>query len=154
MDIQVASNFERLLFYILDENDQKVSKLMNDLSLKGSFNLDKEVVKKIKKDFEAVRINDEDTQKIIKNIDDKHQFILDPHTATGFGAANKVKGLKNVVVLGTAHPYKFNDTIEKITGKSLKAPKHLKMYIDKKEKFDIIGNSNLEVKNYILSKLL
>ncbi len=154
MDIQVASNFERLLFYILDENDQKVSKLMNDLSLKGSFNLDKEVVKKIKKDFEAVRINDEDTQKIIKNIDDKHQFILDPHTATGFGAANKVKGLKNVVVLGTAHPYKFNDTIEKVTGKSLKAPKHLKMYIDKKEKFDIIGNSNLEVKNYILSKLL
>ena len=154
MDIQVASNFERLLFYILDENDQKVSKLMNDLSLKGSFNLDKEVVKKIKKDFEAVRINDEDTQKIIKNIDDKHQFILDPHTATGFGAANKVKGLKNVVVLGTAHPYKFNDTIEKVTGKSLKAPKHLKMYIDKKEKFDIIGNSNLEVKNYILSKIL
>ena len=154
MDIQVASNFERLLFYILDENDQKVSMLMNDLSLKGSFNLDKEVVKKIKKDFEAVRINDEDTQKIIKNINEKHQFILDPHTATGFGAANKVKGLKNVVVLGTAHPYKFNDTIEKVTGKSLKAPKHLKMYIDKKEKFDIIGNSNLEVKNYILSKIL
>ena len=154
MDIQVASNFERLLFYILDENDQKVSMLMNDLSLKGSFNLDKEVVKKIKKDFEAVRINDEETQKIIKNINEKHQFILDPHTATGFGAANKVKGLKNVVVLGTAHPYKFNDTIEKVTGKSLKAPKHLKMYIDKKEKFDIIGNSNLEVKNYILSKIL
>ncbi len=154
MDIQVASNFERLLFYILDENDQKVSMLMNDLSLKGSFNLDKEVVKKIKKDFEAVRINDEETQKIIKNIYEKHQFILDPHTATGIGAANKVKGLKNVVVLGTAHPYKFNDTIKKVTGKSLEAPKHLKMYIDKKEEFDIIGNSNLEVKNYILSKIL
>ena len=75
MDIQVASNFERLLFYILDENDQKVSMLMNDLSLKGSFNLDKEVVKKIKKDFEAVRINDEDTQKIIKNIKSTNKNI-------------------------------------------------------------------------------
>ena len=62
--------------------------------------------------------------------------------------------MKNVVVLGTAHPYKFNDTIKKVTGKSLEAPKHLKMYIDKKEEFDIIGNSNLEVKNYILSKIL
>ena len=46
-------------------------------------------------------------------------------------------------------PYKFNDTIKKAIGKNLDSPKHLKLNIDKKETFDIIGNSNLEVKNYM-----
>ncbi len=153
MDIQVASNFERLLYYILGENDQKVQSLMNDLSTKGLFNLNDIQIKKIKKDFEAVMVNDEETRKIIKDIDEEHKFILDPHTATGLGAALKVEGLKNVVILGTAHPFKFSETIKRATGKNLKAPEYLKMNVDKKEKFDIIGNSNFEVKSYINSKI-
>ena len=153
MDIQVASNFERLLFYVVDQDDQKVSLLMNDLSKKGSFRLNQSEIKEIKKDFEAIRINEEETQSIIKNIDDEFQFIIDPHTATGFGAARKVKGLENIVVLGTAHPFKFNDTIKQAIGKKLEAPSYLKLQVDKKEEFDIIENSNSQVKNYILSKI-
>ncbi len=153
MDIQVASNFERLLFYILDENDNSVISLMNDLSSKGFFNLQKKEIQQIKKDFEGVKISDEETESIITEVFKKHQFVIDPHTATGFGAAKKIKGLNDIIVLGTAHPYKFNETIKKATGKDLKAPEHLKMNIDKKEKFDIIGNSKSEVKNYILSKI-
>ncbi len=153
MDIQVASNFERLLFYIMDENDNKVVSLMDELSLKGSFNLKKNEIEKIKKDFEGIKITDEETKNIINKIFKDHQFIIDPHTATGVGAANKVKNLKNIIVLGTAHPYKFNDTTKKVTGKNLEAPEHLKMYLNKIEKFDIIGNSNSDVKNYILSKI-
>ena len=153
MDIQVASNFERLLFYIMDENDNNVSSLMDELSSKGSFKLQKNEIGKIKKDFEGVKITDEETQNIINKVFKDHQFIIDPHTATGFGAANKIKDLENIVVLGTAHPYKFNDTIKKTTGKNLDAPEHLKMNVDKKEKFDIIKNSNSDVKNYILSKI-
>ncbi len=153
MDIQVASNFERLLFYILDENDDNVSSLMEELSSKGSFKLKKKEIEKIKEDFEGIKITDEETQNIIYKVFKDHQFIIDPHTATGFGAANKLKNLENIVVLGTAHPFKFNDTIKKATGKSLEAPEHLKMNVDKKEKFDIIKNSNSDVKNYILSKI-
>ena len=52
---------------------------------------------------------------------------------------------------GLIKPKKFNDTIKNVTGKNLETPEHLKMYIDKKEKFDIIGNTNSEVKKYILS---
>ena len=152
MDIQVASNFERLLFYIVGENDQKVISLMNDLRNKGSFSLNNSELEKIKEDFKAVKINDDETQTIIKNIDKEHRFIIDPHTATGFGAVREIQ-LKNVVVLGTAHPFKFNDTIKKTTGKNVEAPKYLKMNVDKKERFDIVDNSSLEVKNYILSKL-
>ena len=153
MDIQVASNFERLLFYAVGEDDQKVNLLMDHLSKKGFFKLDESTIQNIKKDFEAVKINDEATQSIIKNINDEFDFIIDPHTATGFGAAKKIKGLENIVVLGTAHPFKFKDTVKKATGKNLEAPFHLKMDVDKKEKFDIIENSNSQVKNYILSKV-
>ena len=64
-----------------------------------------------------------------------------------------MKSLKNIVVLGTAHPFKFSDTIKNAIGKNLKAPSHLKIDLDKKEKFDIIENSNSKIKNYILSKV-
>ena len=153
MDIQVASNFERLLFYILDENDIGVSSLMNDLSSKGLFNLQKKDVEKIKKDFEGVKITDEETESIIDQVYKEYQFVIDPHTATGFGAAKRSKNLGDIIVLGTAHPYKFNDTIKKAIGKNLEAPEHLKLNLDKKETFDIVKNSNSEVKNYIISKI-
>ncbi len=152
MDIQVASNFERLLFYIMDENDNSVISLMNDLSSKGSFNLKKDKVAKIKKDFEGVKITDKETHNIINKVYKDHKFIIDPHTATGFGAANKLKNLNNIIVIGTAHPFKFNDTIKKVIGKNLETPSHLKILMDKEEKFDIINNSKSEVKDYILNK--
>ncbi len=153
MDIQVASNFERLLYYILDESDSKVESLMNDLSSKSLFNLEKKQIDKIKKDFEAIKVTDEETISIIDEIYKEHKFIIDPHTATGVGAAKKFKNLGDVVVLGTAHPYKFSDTIKKAIGKNLNSPEHLKLNMDKKETFDIVGNSNSEVKNYILGKI-
>ena len=126
---------------------------MNDLSSKSLFNLDKKEIDKIKKDFEAVKVTDEETVSIINKIYKEHKFIIDPHTATGVGAAKSFKNLGDIVVLGTAHPYKFNDTIKKAIGKNLDSPEHLKLNIDKKETFDIIGNSNSEVKNYILGKI-
>ena len=153
MDIQVASNFERLLFYILDENDAGVSSLMKALSSKGLFNLQKKEIEKIKKDFESIKITDEETKSVIKEVYKKHNFIIDPHTATGFSAARRIKNIGDIIVLGTAHPYKFNDTIKEAIGKNSDTPEHLKLSLDKEEIFDIIENSNLEVKNYILSKI-
>ena len=126
---------------------------MNDLSSKSLFNLDKKEIDKIKKDFEAVKVTDEETMGIIDEIYKEHKFIIDPHTATGVRAARSKKNLGDVIVLGTAHPYKFSDTIKKAIGINLDVPDHLKLNIDKKEKFDIIDNSNLEVKNYILNKI-
>tara|TARA_Y100001970_G_scaffold293504_1_gene440808 strand:- start:2202 stop:3578 length:1377 start_codon:yes stop_codon:yes gene_type:complete len=153
MDIQVASNFERLLFYILDENDSNVNSLMNKLASKGLFNLQNKEIEKIKKDFEGIKISDRETENVINQVYKKHHFIIDPHTATGFGAAIKTKNLGDIVVLGTAHPYKFNETIKKVIGKNLEAPDNLKLDVDKKENFDIIKNSNSEIKKYIINKI-
>ena len=72
MDIQVSSNFERLLFYVLQEDDQKVNLLMNNLKNKRFFKLETNELKEIKKDFEAVKVSDEETLSIIKDIYEKN----------------------------------------------------------------------------------
>ena len=77
MDIQVSSNFERLLFYILKKDDQKVVSLMKSLKDKGSFRLSDKEVNEIKKDFKAEKISDSETLSIIKEVYDKHKFIID-----------------------------------------------------------------------------
>ena len=152
MDIQVSSNFERLLFDIFGQNDKKVVSLMNNLSTKGFFKLDEEAVKIIKKDFCAEKINDQETLSIIKNLSIESKFILDPHTATALGAVKKMGNLSETVILATAHPYKFLETVKKATGKEIKAPSHLSNIVDKEEKFDIIENKISKIKNYILEK--
>ena len=152
MDIQISSNFERLLFDILDEDDKKVCSLMKDLTTKGFFKLNQKEIETIKKDFCAVKISDEETLTIIKNFNIEAKFILDPHTATAFGAANKINNLQDIVILGTAHPYKFLETVKKATGREITAPSQLSNSIDKEERFDILENNISKIKGYILEK--
>ncbi|MDC0472651.1 threonine synthase [Pelagibacteraceae bacterium] len=153
MDIQVSSNFERLLFDIVGQDDKRVSSLMSDLESKGFFNLDQEAVNIIKKDFCAEKIDDQETLSIIKKLYLDSEFILDPHTATALGAAKKVNNLSEVIILGTAHPYKFLETVKKATGAEIKPPTQISKTVDKDERFDIIGNSISEIKSYILKKI-
>ncbi|MDA9623841.1 threonine synthase [Pelagibacteraceae bacterium] len=152
MDIQVSSNFERLLFDIVGQDDMKVVSLMNDLTTKGFFKLSQEAVKIIKKDFCAEKINDNETLSIIKNLNLDSKFIIDPHTATALGAARKIGNLSETITLGTAHPYKFFETIKKATGKEINAPPQLSNFMDLEEKFDILKNDTSKIKRYILEK--
>jgi len=154
MDIQISSNFERLLFDIVGEDDKRVSLLMNDLSSKGFFQLSKEELTIIKKDFFAEKINDKDTLSIIKETYNKSNFILDPHTATAVGAAKKTSNLSDTVVLGTAHPYKFLETVKMATGKEVQSPIQLSKIVDKEEKYDILEKDISKIKNYILEKIV
>ena len=153
MDIQVASNFERLLFYIVGEDSDKVNSMMNSLHDKGFFQLNKNEINEIKKDFLAVKVSDKETLSIIKEVYEKNQFILDPHTATAFGAIKENNDISNLVALGTAHPYKFFETVKKATGKDVSPPKQVEKIVDKDEKFDILENNTSEVKKYILNKI-
>ena len=152
MDVQVSSNFERLLFDVLNQDDKKVSSLMSNLLFKGSFKLSSEEVNIIKKDFCAEKTSDKETLEIIKNFSDKYNFILDPHTATAVGAAKKINNGSETLILSTAHPYKFLETIKMATLKEIKIPSQLSNTLEKKEKYDILENNLLKVKNYILEK--
>jgi len=152
MDIQVSSNFERLLFYVLNSKDIEVKKLMNNLETKGSFKLTPKQRKIIQKDFSAFKVTNKETKKIIKKIYLDHNFLIDPHTATGFYAAKKIKSNYPCVVLGTAHPYKFLETMKSITGKQIKKPTQITKSMSGKEKYDILVNNTNIVKKYILEK--
>jgi threonine synthase len=153
MDIQVSSNFERLLFYIVGNDDGKVKSMMKSLQDNGFFQLNEKEIKEIKKDFLAIKINDKETVNIIKEVNQKNKFVIDPHTATAFGAINKTEDLSNVIALGTAHPYKFFETVKEAIGKDLQPPKQFEKFVDKEEKFDILDNNISEVKKYILNKI-
>ena len=153
MDIQVASNFERLLFDILNSDDQKVSKLMKSLNETGFFKLEKDELKKIKENFAAEKINDADTLRIIKDFFINYGFILDPHTATAVGASYKIRNKSKTVVLGTAHPYKFLETIKLAIGKNIDPPKQFSDLTKKIEKFEIIDNKIDDIKKYIMEKI-
>ena len=154
MDIQISSNFERLLFDVLDMNDSKVVNLMNSLKSQGSFKLKKEEVDIIKKDFYAEKTNDEETKKTIKEVKKEHKFIIDPHTATAVQALKNIKDDSETVVLGTAHPYKFLETIKLATGEDIEAPAQVVTLLDKKERYDILENKTNLVKEYILKKAI
>ena len=69
------------------------------------------------------------------------------------GAINKIRDLKDTVALGTAHPYKFLETVKKATGKKVEAPHQLEKFMEKDEKFDIVENNNEKIKKYILNKI-
>ena len=79
-------------------------------------------------------------------------FILDPHTATAVGASYKVKNKSKTVVLGTAHPYKFLETIKLAIGKNVDPPKQFSDLSKKIEKFEIIDNKLEDIQKYIREK--
>jgi len=153
MDIQVASNFERLLFDVFNNDDQKVKKSMKSLNKDGFFKLDEEEQKKIKKNFAAEKVNDTDTLRIIKDFFINYGFILDPHTATAVGASYKIKNKSKTIILATAHPYKFLETIKLAIGKNVDPPKQFSDLSEKVEKFEIIDNKLETIKKYILEKI-
>ncbi len=153
MDIQVASNFERLLYDLVDKDDQKVKVLMEKLKTNGAFNLQSSEIEKMKKDFFAVKISDNETLNIIKEFNEKYNFTLDPHTATAIGASKKINKESSTIILGTAHPYKFLETIKLATGKDIDPPNDFSAMSNSKEKFDIVKNELNEVKNYIIERI-
>ena len=153
MDIQVASNFERLLFDVLNGDDQRVNSSMNHLNDNGFFKLEDQELKKIKENFSAEKINDTDTLRIIKDFFINYGFILDPHTATAVGASYKIKNKSKTIVLGTAHPYKFLETIKLAIGINVEPPNQFFNLSKKIEKFDILDKKIEDIKKYVLDRI-
>ena len=113
MDIQIASNFERLIYDLNNCNDTKTISAMKDIKEKGKYLIDKENLDKINIDFLSSQVSEDETLKTIKTVYEKFNIVLDPHTAIGYGAFDKVNLKGNNIVLATAHPCKFPDAIKR-----------------------------------------
>ena len=153
MDIQVASNFERLLFDITSCNSSETLKLMNDLTKHGQFILKKENLNKIHENFCSESLSEEETKLIINKIYKNERILIDPHTAVGIGAANKLLLKDEMVVLGTAHPSKFSDVVMKETNIKPELPDNLKKILYKDEKYDQLPKDLKKIKDYILKNI-
>jgi len=153
MDIQVASNFERLIFDICLNDSNKTLKLMNDLKEKGEFKLEKEELKKINENFYSESLSEEETKLIINEIYKVEKKLIDPHTAVGIGVVKKVPLKGNTIVLSTAHPAKFSDVVMKETNVKPELPENLKDILTKKEKYEKIPVNLKSIQNYILKKI-
>ena len=149
MDIQVASNFERLIFDIVACDSKKTLKLMNDLNESGEFKLAKEELQKIRDSFLSESLSEEMTKSVISEMYKNYGALVDPHTAVGIGVTKKISPEENTVILSTAHPSKFPDVVMEATGIKPELPENLKSILVKKEKYDRLPKDFEKVKKYI-----
>ena len=152
MDIQVASNFERLIFYISSNDDQATLKKMEELRKNNEFKLSREQLSLLKKDFVSESLSEEETKNIIKKIYKNYNIFIDPHTAVGLGVLDKLSNDEINIILSTAHPGKFPEVIKEVTGKYPELPDKTKKVIEEKEKFDILPNDLNIIKKFIKEK--
>jgi len=152
MDIQIASNFERLLYDVKDCNSEATKNVMSKIK-NNTYQIDNIDLDKIKKNFTSEMLNENETISIIKDIYEKNKVVVDPHTAVGIGAARKLGLEQNCVVLSTAHPCKFPKAIEDAISKTEKLPDSLKYVYDKEEKFKVLSNDINKVKDYVTNSI-
>lgn len=150
MDIQVSSNFERLLFDLLARDAGALRKTMDDLR-EGAFTLPPHVMADLAKTFSGMRCNDDETLSAIARAQRDYDYVIDPHTAVGFHSYERMKDALSgpIVALACAHPAKFPDAVEKATGQRPALPDKLADLYDRKERFTVLPNDPAAVKAFI-----
>lgn len=142
MDIQVSSNFERLLFDLYDQEGAAVSQLMEDLSASGSFKLSQGALSKLHDGFDSGRSSEQETSATIQKMRTQTGQVLCPHTAVGIKVADEHKGDPSVpmVTLATAHAAKFPDAVEAASGLRPALPPHMADMYDRAERVTRVAN--------------
>ena len=145
MDIQIASNFERLLYFILDGDTQKLTQIMAIFSKEGKYCFDNFQVD----GFSSSSVSDDEIPEIIRNVQEKYDYLVDPHTACAF---KDLKDSEKYLILATAHPAKFPNVYETA---SLPQPKSVvleELKEKKSVKFSIGSNADA-IRSFIEDKI-
>ena len=153
MDIQLASNFERLIFDVYSCNSNQSLQFINDLNELGQFKLQKEELKKIRESFCSESLSEKETKLVVNEIYKNQGILIDPHTAIGIGVMKKISLEGNTIILATAHPSKFSDIVMKETGVKPELPENLKNILVKKEKYEKFSKDLKKIQNYILERV-
>ncbi|OUS05104.1 threonine synthase [Rhodobacterales bacterium 52_120_T64] len=142
MDIQVSSNFERLLFDLYDREGPAISQLMDDLNSKGSFALSQGALSRLRDEFDSANCSEQETSATIRLARDKYGEIVCPHTAVAIKSAADVRGDKAtpMITLATAHAAKFPDAVEDACGIRPNLPPHMADLYDRPERVTRVAN--------------
>ena len=150
MDIQISSNFERLLFEAYDRDPAKVRIAMDGLKQSGAFEIEKHALKAIARDFKAGRVSEKDVAKTIRNVLTDTGYLLDPHTAIGVAVAKKFeKSNAPMVTLATAHPAKFPLAVKNACGFDPALPSWLDGLMQREERFEVLDADIKTVEEFI-----
>ena len=126
---------------------------MKDIREKGKYIIDQERLNKINTNFLSSKMSEDEVLETIKKVHDKFNIVLDPHSAIGYGAFDKVNLSGNNIVLATAHPCKFTDAIKNAINLKAELPKELMYIMNEKENYDIIDNNIDKVKQHIKERI-
>ncbi|MBB4064458.1 threonine synthase [Gellertiella hungarica] len=150
MDIQISSNFERLLFEAYGREAGAVRGLMDNLKQASAFTLSEGALRAIRREFKAGRASEKQVAQTIRETLEKTGYLLDPHTAVGvFVAKANEKSNSPMVTLATAHPAKFPDAVRKACGVTPSLPAWLGDLMDRPERFDVIEADLAAVEKHI-----
>ncbi|MER8500269.1 threonine synthase [Mesorhizobium sp. M0204] len=150
MDIQVSSNFERLLFEASGRDASTVRRYMNGLKQSGAFTIEAGEIAKIRSEFDAGRATMDEVAASIRTTLAASGYLLDPHTAAAVHvAAGKAAGEVPMVVLGTAHPAKFPAAVEAASGVSPALPAWLGGLMSAEEKYTVLPSDLKMVEDYL-----
>jgi threonine synthase len=149
MDIQVSSNFERLLFEATGRDAGEVARLMQGLGQSGAFTVPAGALEGIRAEFSSHRCDEDETSACIAATWKDTGELLDPHTAVGYAAARQANGTAPMVTLATAHPAKFPDAVEAASGVRPAAPARLAKLMDRPERYDVMPGELEAVSTYI-----
>ncbi|MEY3259156.1 MAG: threonine synthase [Actinomycetota bacterium] len=154
MDIQVSSNFERLLFEMNGRDGDVTKKQLQDFRSSGSFGVSGEQFDRwIEPVFRAHRSSDDETVETMRRVYGDTKMLIDPHTAVGLAAAF-THGERDIptVTLATAHPAKFPDAVERATGVRPSLPEHLADLFARPERSTDLANDLAAVERFVASK--
>jgi len=154
MDIQVASNFERWLFEASGRDAGWVRGRMGALSQSGRFELSADVAGAMRADFGAAGAGMAEVAACIRTLEAECGYLLDPHTACGVVAARKVKAREGApcIVLATAHPAKFPDAVEAITGQRPALPERLSGLMTAPERMIVLPNDLAAIQRFVAGR--
>jgi len=151
MDIQISSNFERLLFDLYGRDGAKVSTLLDDFRKNGVFSVGDAEIQRARGLIDGARFDDTQTMAVIKTVYDQCGELLDPHSAIGVAAGRAKRRDPSVpmIELATAHPAKFPDAVSKASGITPNAPSRLANLLSKPERVDHLANDLATIQGFI-----
>ncbi len=151
MDIQISSNFERLLFDLYDRNGKTLADAMTAFRSTGTLKVGANALAGMRSLFDAGRVDEPGTLAAIADCRRRFGETIDPHTAVGYAVAQQHRRDPAIpmVVLATAHPAKFPDAVEKATGVRPPLPARLGDLMDRAERVDGLRNDIDELKAMI-----
>jgi threonine synthase len=152
MDIQISSNFERLLYEVEDRDASEVRRAMAGLKQSQAFTIADAPLAAIRRDFSAGRASQQEAADTIRDLYDTTGMLIDPHTASGVHVARQHEGDGAVMVtLATAHPAKFPDAVKSASGIDPALPSWLSDLMTREERFATLASDAEAVKDHILA---